>query len=234
MKVAILQCDDVLEKFQLEFGNYPDMVMHMFKQVRCDVSFQTFDVRSNNYPASPSDWDLYVITGSKASVYDGSEWIAGLVDFVQRLDEQALKVFGICFGHQIMALAKGGKVEKSDKGWGVGVATNQVVKPASWMGSENPVYFNLLVSHQDQVVNLPADVEVLAESAFCPYFMVQWSAHLLSVQGHPEWCHGYSRGLINDRRNIIPENTVTAGIESLEQDLNNTLLANWVIAFAKE
>jgi len=233
MKVAILQCDDVLDKFQPDFGNYPGMVMHMLKQVRDDVSFHTFDVRNNDYPCVLSDWDLYVITGSKTSVYDGSEWIAGLVDCVQRLDEQALKVFGICFGHQIMALAKGGRVEKSDKGWGVGVATNQVIKSAQWMGSEIPANFNLLVSHQDQVVDLPAEVTVLAKSEFCPYFMVQWSRHLLSIQGHPEWCHEYSRGLINDRRHIIPENTVLAAIDSLTQTLDNTLLANWVVSFAK-
>jgi len=237
VKIAILQCDSVLQKFQAEFGNYPDMIISLLKHAHNELAFQVFDVTQNHYPEDIHEWDLYVMTGSKASVYDKDEWIQTLVRFVRVLDQSSKKVFGICFGHQVMALAKGGSVEKSEKGWGVGVASNRILLKAPWM-SEEPSNLNLLVSHQDQVTRLPEDktllkdLVIVAESDFCPHFMVQWSSNLLSVQGHPEWQKGYSRALVNERRHIIPGQRVEEALESLGKSLDNCLVAQWVLNFA--
>jgi GMP synthase-like glutamine amidotransferase len=74
---------------------------------------------------------------------------------------------------------------------------------------------------------------VIAESDFCPYFMVQWDDHFLSVQGHPEWNKLYSKTLMNDRRSIIPVKRIEQGLASLEKNINNQQFARWIINFAK-
>ncbi len=206
MKVAILQCDNVLEKFQSRFGDYPDMVARMFVGRKPPFSFHTYDCRRDNFPEDIDAFDFYITTGSKATVYDNDEWIQKTIRFIQKLDSNQKKCIGICFGHQLMAMACGGKVEKSEKGWGVGVAENPVMFQPVWM-REAVSQINILASHQDQIITLPANTEVIAGNDFCPFFVVQWGRHFLSIQGHPEWNTEYSRTLINDRRAIIDKAT---------------------------
>lgn len=230
MKIAILQCDDVLDKFQQEFGNYPDMVANLLRAVEANVEIEVFDVRKAQLPQKLDHWDLFITTGSKASVMDNEPWIDCFIDFVKKLDRAQKKLIGICFGHQIIALAKGGTVEKSDKGWGVGIATNTILQKKEWMGNQVDE-LNIIVSHQDQVINLPTEAEILASTDFCPNFMVQWNRHFLSVQGHPEWSNNYSKALINHRRQIIPDQRVILGLASLEKMPDNNLFAQWILNF---
>ncbi len=233
MKIAILQCDNVLEKFQPQFGNYPAMVQRMFDDVVPAPEFTVFNCREGQYPDDIKDYDCYITTGSKASVYDDEEWIIRLIDFVRQLDRAQCKLIGICFGHQLIAMARGGKVEKSSKGWGVGIASNEMVNTPQWM-EEVPDRLKILVSHQDQISVLPEGAQVLARTDFCPYFMLQWGDHFLSVQGHPEWRNEYSSTLINDRRAIIPADTVEAGLKSLEQQPDNALFTRWIMRFVQQ
>jgi hypothetical protein len=97
--------------------------------------------------------------------------------------------------------------------------------------SEKKSELNIIVSHQDQITALPADALVIAESGFCPFFMVQWSSHFLSIQGHPEWQREYSRTLINDRRAIIPAERVAAGLDSLSIKPDSQLFVRWILDF---
>ena len=82
MKIAILQCDDVLDKFQTEYSNYPEMIMAMLKSELSEsrqLQFKTFDVRKAQYPDALDDFDLFIITGSKASAYDEELWIKNFI-----------------------------------------------------------------------------------------------------------------------------------------------------------
>ena len=148
------------------------------------------------------------------------------------LDSHKKKLIGICFGHQIISMAYHDQVIKSEKGWGIGVAVNRIVTTPDWMSEKRPE-FSLIVSHQDQVITLPEGAVVIAQSDFCPFFMVQWNDHFLSVQGHPEWNRAYSRTLMNERRAIIPPERIETGLESLSIKPDNALLARWIIDFVK-
>ncbi len=232
MRAAILQCDDILEKFQPRFGHYPKMIEHMFDGVNPSISFDTFDCQQSQFPDDINKYDFYLTTGSRASVYENLEWIHQLINFIQELDRQKKKLIGICFGHQLMAMACGGKVEKSKNGWGIGVAENRVIAHPAWM-KEKPGEIKILTSHQDQIIDLPDDTLVIAESDFCPFFIVQWGNHFLSIQGHPEWNADYSRTLINNRRAIIPADRIKTGLESLETVPDNALFVSWIMEFVQ-
>lgn len=230
MKIAILQCDEVLEQFQPQFGRYPERIEKMFDGFEEVVAVETFDCRQNQYPDDPDDYDCYITTGSRSSVYDDEPWIHDLIGFVRLLDRRRKKLIGICFGHQVIAAASGCTVEKSAKGWGVGVSVSRIVATPEWM-SESKDELNIIVSHQDQVATIPENALVIAESAFCPFFVVQWNDHFLSIQGHPEWDRDYSRALMEARRAIIPPERIAAGLQSLAVEPDNKLFTRWILDF---
>jgi len=232
MKIAILQCDNVVEEFQEDFGNYPQMITDLLNSVENNLKIDTFDVQKGEYPQNINDWELFITTGSKASVNDNEDWIIDLIEFIKLLGVTKKKLMGICFGHQIIALAKGGSVAESDKGWGIGIASNNILIQTDWMDNEQHE-LNLIVSHKEQINRLPQGAMVIAESDFCPYFMVQWDDHFLSVQGHPEWNKLYSKTLMNYRRSIIGVKCIEQGLTSLEKNINNQQFARWIINFAK-
>jgi len=232
MKAAILQCDQVLEKFQDQYGSYSGMIKHLFDAINEPVDFDIFDCQQGEFPADTDAYDFYISTGSKVSVYDDLDWIEPLVDFVKKLHAKQKKFIGICFGHQIIALALGASVNKSDKGWGVGIAQNTVQHIAPWMSKTKDV-LNIIVSHQDQVEHIPKDAKIIANTDFCPNFMLQWNDHFLSIQGHPEWSNDYSRTLITERKAIIPPDRVKKGLASLSIKSDSALFTQWMIDFAK-
>lgn len=230
MRVAILQCGNVSEKFQSRFGDYPEMVRNMFVGLAPPLAFDTYDCQRGQLPAHIDTYDFYITTGSKASVYEDAAWTQDLIRFIQKLAEHKKKLIGICFGHQLIAMACQGKVEKSVNGWGVGNARNRIVSHPEWMGV-HPTTINILASHQDQICELSETAQVIAESDFCPFFIVQWDKHFLSIQGHPEWQPAYAKVLMEDRREIIPADRIAAGIESLQVEPDNALFARWIIDF---
>ncbi len=232
MKVAILQCDNVLEKFQHRFGNYPKMVERMFSEIDIPLSFDNYDCQQGKLPTNIDEYDFFITTGSKASVYDDLEWVQQLVSFIQLLDKHQKKLIGICFGHQLIAMARNQTVEKSIKGWGIGIAANRISSHPAWM-HDKATGINILVSHQDQISELPDDALVVAESDFCPFFIVQWGEHFLSIQGHPEWSTEYSRTLINDRKHLIEADTIEAGLNSLTITPDNAKFVRWIISFVQ-
>lgn len=141
------------------------------------------------------------------------------------------KLIGICFGHQLIAKALGGKVIKSPKGWGVGMSQNQIYQLKEWMRPSLNC-FNLLVSHQDQVIELPTGAEILAGSDFCPNYMMQIGS-FFSVQGHPEFTKSYSRDLMVSREDSVNEIEFAKGMKSLELHEDDTIIAQWIVNFLK-
>lgn len=232
MNAAILQCDNVLPKFQARFGDYPEMIEQMLHKVDLPLSFDTYNCKQGEFPADIHKYDFYLTTGSKASVYDDKQWIQRLIQFIKKLDKHEKKLIGICFGHQLIAVARGGKVERSDKGWGIGISTNLISAHPDWLPAKADK-INILVSHQDRITDLPDDALVIAKSDFCPFFIVQWGKHFLSIQGHPEWEPEYSRALINERRAIIPGERIKTGLDSLQKEPDNLLFTRWIMEFIR-
>jgi GMP synthase-like glutamine amidotransferase len=230
MNLGILKCDNVSELFVTEHGQYPEMFATLLQSVDPKIKFTVYDAQLGHLPSDTHAADAYLITGSRYGVNDGFLWIAQLEQFVRTLYAAQKKVIGICFGHQLIAKALGGKVIKSPKGWGVGMSQNTVVAHKEWMipYSNN---INILVSHQDQIVDLPLGAEVLASSDFCPYYMTQVGCHFLTIQGHPEFTKAYSKALMVSREDSINGQEYDKGIKSLELHEDDHLIARWIINF---
>ncbi|SFC71531.1 glutamine amidotransferase-related protein [Pseudoalteromonas denitrificans] len=236
MKLGILICDHVQTHLQHEFGDYQNMFIKTIIKANTEIKklkLSFYDVKSGQYPVDINECDAYMSTGSKYSVYENKAWIMHLLSFIKTLYIVKKPFVGICFGHQLIAHALGGLVKKSDKGWGVGVISSNVEKQKHWMKpSLNSI--NLVVSHQDQVVQLPNRTQVLLSSEFCPYGMIQVDNHFLGIQGHPEFSREYSKALMITRKDKIPKPVLEKGHISLNLIPNDLEVMLWLLCFCEE
>ena len=230
MKLGILKTDTVRPEWVPGYGEYPDMFVALLSQLDPALEFVIWDAEQGDLPTDIDAVDAYLITGSKSSVYDDKQWIRELEDFVRELHARKKKLVGICFGHQLVAQALGGKTEKSAKGWGVGLHTHTFSSLPDWH-DEDGEDFRILVSHQDQVTQVAPGSAVLAGSEFCENAVCQIGDHILTFQGHPEFVPGYSREIMNFRREMIGEDNYTVGMASLVNDPENDRIARWILNF---
>lgn len=232
MKLGILKTDAVRPELVGQYGEYPDMFVRLLSEAGADLEFMVYDVECGEYPQHIDEADAYLITGSKSSVYDDKPWIHTLMAFVRELHSQRKKLIGICFGHQLVAQALGGKTEKSPKGWGVGIHTHRFSCKPAWHdgGAEE---LQIMVSHQDQVVQPATGAQVLAGSAFCENAVTQLDDHILTFQGHPEFVESYARALLEFRRDVLGDAAYHGAMASLagEQGSQSQRVAGWIRAF---
>lgn len=121
MKFALLQCDHVVEELRSRHGDVPDLFYNLFNRLAPEVFLDVFNVTKGEYPNLLNHYDGFIGSGARYSVYDKESWIIRFKEFVRTLYDHRKKFVGICFGHQMIAQALGGKCAKTDRGWGVGV-----------------------------------------------------------------------------------------------------------------
>jgi len=233
MRLGILLCDHVQPALQAEFGDYPGMFENWLSDSPVSLDITFFSAIDGELPENIDVCDAYMTSGSKFGVNDELPWIGELEEFVRRLYRQEKAFVGICFGHQLIAKALGGKVERSEKGWGIGVSSCQLLKHRNWMQPrKNQV--NLIVSHQDQITHLPPNTQVLLGNDFCPYSMIQLGTHFLGLQGHPEFSHKYCHALMKSRKEAISPPSLRQGIVSLRLQTDDSLILVWLLNFLQK
>jgi GMP synthase-like glutamine amidotransferase len=224
-RIAILKTGAPPPALAGEHGDYPAMFQALLGE-----GFETraFDVAADDWP-DPVEFDGAIITGSASGVYESDVWIGALLDWI-RSARGRTRLVGICFGHQAMAQALGGRVEKSDKGWGVGLHRYQVVASAPWM--EPPATTVALpASHQDQVVEQPADARVWLRSDFTPFAGLAWGEDAISMQPHPEFTPAYASALTGGRADRIDPDLMRAALDSLKAPDDRAVVGGWIRRF---
>lgn len=217
MKLTIIETGLVPEPIRAEFDDYPAMFAALLGAADPSLQFETVSVVKGERLPHPERCEALLITGSPAGVYDSYPWIADLEAFIKQAAKASIPQIGICFGHQIMAQALGGKVEKSKKGWGIGLHKYEMLNTPDWAEDIWPAALAVAVSHQDQVVSRPPGAILLARSDFTEYAGLYFpDAPAISFQCHPEFAANYSTALYNARRERMGGPAVDAAIASLE------------------
>ena len=226
VKVGLLVCDQVKSQYLDKFGDYPKMFQILFP----DYEFVCYNVFQGKFPNHVDDCPVYMSTGSAHSAYEDLPWIKKTKAFIKKIAESNSYFIGFCFGHQLMAEALGGKVEKASVGWCVGIHEYSIHHLKSWMRPAK-TSVNFLMMCQDQVIKLPANAIRIAGSPDCPNAILQVGKRILSIQGHPEFSKAYDKILMESRVEKMGQEKVTKGINSLTKDIDTALFRQWVDNF---
>lgn len=223
MLIGILETGHAPEELRDESGTYPEMFAHLLAAHGFD--FRAWAVVDMEFPGSVHDADAWLITGSRHGAYDDLPFIAPLEEFIRTAHREAVPQVGICFGHQIMAQALGGTVEKFQGGWAVG--------PQQYDFGDRTMTLNAW--HQDQVIRAPEGAEVIATNAFCPLAGLRYGNRAWSVQPHPEFDDRFIKGLIESRgRGRVPDAQLDEARARLGGGTDSVQLADRIADFLRQ
>ncbi|OVA08885.1 Glutamine amidotransferase [Macleaya cordata] len=142
--------------------------------------------------------------GSPYDAYGNEFWILKLCFLLQTLDAMEKKVLGICFGHQVLCRALGGKIGKASSGWDIGLRKVRLAKDLTSSFSflsncmdDIPPCLSIIECHQDEVWEVPDGAEVIAFSEKTSVEMFGIGEHILGIQGHPEYTKDIVLNLID-------------------------------------
>lgn len=136
----------------------------------------------------PRSFDRVIVTGSPSSVTERQPWMKGTARFVLGAAEQRVPVLGVCFGHQLIAAAIGGRVGPQPDGWEAGTVECELTlagRRDSLFGGV-PARFRVHAAHEESVLALPASAEVLAFNERTAIQAFRAGPFLQGVQFHPE------------------------------------------------
>lgn len=221
MRIGILKCGQSPEVLRGELGDYDTMFERLLAGRGFD--FASWHVEAMEFPASVHEADGWLLTGSRHGTYEEHAFIPPLEDFIRRAYAAGVPLVGICFGHQIIAQALGGRVEKFPGGWSIG--------PQDYDFDGETVTLNAW--HQDQVVERPQDARVVASSGFCTNAALVYGDRAFTVQAHPEFDDAMIHGLIEHRSDTVPSELVAEALTHMDDAAQSKLIADRIEAFFK-
>lgn len=225
MKIGILECGHTMPEVEEKHGTFPDMFARLLDGN--GFSFASYDVEFMKFPQSVSECDGWLLTGSKHGAYEAHPFIPPLEEFIRESYAAGVPMVGICFGHQIIAQALGGHVEKFKDGWALGLNEYDFeglgqVKLNAW--------------HQDQVLRLPEGARVLASNDFCANAALVYGDRALTVQPHPEFAGPIIGDYVKLRRGTADygEDVMDQADARLAEQDSNAALAKQIATFFKQ
>lgn len=223
LKIGLLIPGHPPEDLRASVGGYADLYERLLAGRGFD--FARWEVIDNVFPEGPEAADGWLIGGSRHGVYEPHGWIAPLEELIRAIVAADRPLVGVCFGHQVIAKALGGRVEKFPGGWAVGRTVYDF--------AGTPLALNAW--HQDQVVALPDGAEVIATNDFCRYAGMRIANSVYSVQPHPEYDRAMLEGLLDHRAGPagVPPEIVAAARARLDAPTDETAVADRMAAFFK-
>ena len=224
MHIVVYDCvtgDALTEKY----GRTGLQVIDWIERYLPEADFSSVHIAGNEPAPEPDGVDGIIISGSEKGVYDDTPWMLPLRENLQEMRSSKVAMFGICFGHQIMADIFGGKAAKSNKGFVTGV------RQFSDRGTDVAAY----LAHQDQVIDVPPGAEVIASAPHCPVAALSYDFPAVSVQFHPEYSGEFASDLIEMfGAELMSAEELRGARESLSAEVDGTLWCEEVAAFFRK
>lgn len=244
MKIGILQAGLVPDGFAETHGEYDVAFERLLRRADPEIEVEGWRVVDGEIPPDPTTADGWLISGSKHGVYEDHTWMEPLKAFVRACVEARSPLIGVCFGHQVMAEALGGRAEKFAGGWRLGPQDYRLSVAAPGMEPAERS-LRLHAVHQDQVTAPPPDATTLATGEQCAHAALAYgpldNPYAISIQPHPEFTDAYARELIEIRRGAaFPVAESDAALAALDEAsaagpdwADADWAARWFVAFLK-
>lgn len=194
-RVAILKTGSTYPEIKAEFGDF----QHWFlRALSPDLDITVLDAKAGELPASPSDWDGIVVTGSPAMVSDRAPWSENAAQWLATAVEHAVPILGVCYGHQLLAHALGGEAGYHPEGRESGTHCVQLLDSARTdpLFGDMPDSFNAQLTHKQSVLRLPPDAVLLGQNEFEPHQAFRVGTCAWGVQFHPEFSEAIMRAYL--------------------------------------
>ncbi|GFE65913.1 type 1 glutamine amidotransferase [Litoreibacter roseus] len=225
MKIGILQCGHTLPDTRARFGDFPEMFASLLDGH--GFTYAAYDVEQMVFPETVDTCDGWLLTGSRHGAYEDHPFIPPLEQFIRDAYAAAVPMVGICFGHQIIAQALGGHVEKFKAGWSVGLTDYR-------FESEGNAKLNAW--HQDQVIRIPDDAKIIASSDFCETAALAYGNRALTIQPHPEFGGDFIEHYASSRKGTLdyPDDRMDRALARASEPDDNGKIATQIAAFFKQ
>lgn len=222
MLIGILQTGQSPDMLRDQAGDYPDMFANLLADH--GLTFRTYHVEDMEFPDTVHDCEGWLITGSRHGAYEDHPFITRLEVFIRDAIAEAVPLVGICFGHQVIAQALGGKVERYSGGWAIG--------PQDYDFGGTKLTLNAW--HRDQVTEVPQGAEVVGCNDFCENAALVYGDRAFTVQAHPEFTDDFVDGLMRTRGpGIVPDPLMDQARARLGQDNSSAAIADQIADFFK-
>ena len=215
--LGILQCGHTPEELLgLRYANYPDLFVQMLGPEAFD--YRVWAVVDGEFPPDARACDAWLITGSRHGVYEPHDWIPPLESLIRDIRDAERPLVGICFGHQIIAQALGGRVEKFAGGWSVGRVEYRLDLDGDGEGAaREAVTLPLMAYHQDQVIEPPPGAVSRGASNVCRHAALAIGDTIRTLQPHPEFDAAFVAGLLDTRGRVLPPERYEQAVDSLKE-----------------
>ncbi|KAI3847261.1 hypothetical protein MKX03_023936 [Papaver bracteatum] len=186
-RYGVLLCAQDSEFVKKKYGGYFGVFVSLLREE--GETWDKFEVCNCEFPKDEELelYDGFVITGSASDAHGNDVWIIQLLNLLKKLVSLEKRLLGICFGHQILSRALGGKTGRA-AGWDVGIIDINLSASASLCNSlKIPTTLSLIEFHRDEVTELPPSAKVLAWSTNTGIEMFISGDHIMGILGHPEY-----------------------------------------------
>ena len=224
--VLICVAGDPSPQLRAKFGDYP----HMFASAFGVDSIRTVDARTEDVALETASATHIIVTGSAASVTEWAPWMSHLADAVLAAAARGSHVIGVCFGHQLLGEALGGRVRRNPRGREIGTCPVSLTEA----GRQSPLFCGLATpllvqqTHQDEVHVLPESACVLAENEATPVQAFSFGTRVFGVQFHPEMSASFLRALAHSREDALTAEGISiSSLRFHETEFGTALLRNF-------
>jgi len=204
--------------------------IQLLQPLRPDWKLDCIMVKDGVFPRNIDDYDGYVICGSPASVNDDDLWIQHLFEMIRKVHAQKIPTIGLCFGHQAIAMALGGTVEESDKGWGLGTAPTHFTQHKPWMTPKHKT-LTLYSAHHEQVSSLPDGAEIIGGDEFCKIAAFTIGEHIFTSEYHPEMNKEFMSAVADQLEGHIPQSVIDKARNDIDEGEEGKIFGLWMVQF---
>ena len=226
----ILKVGETFSNTKTKFNDFDNWIVRFFKNKT--TKYKVIDILNNEPFPNLLSAKGFIITGSHSMVTDEELWSLKLEKFIKKVSKTKIPLLGICYGHQVIAKALGGKSDFNPKGKEIGVVSihKKLNGNSDPLLKHFPKNFTACETHYQTVRELPFGAKVLAKNTHDNHQAVRYTKNIWGVQFHPEFDENIMKEyILNQKDDLLKLNfeldTLLSNVKTC--DLSSKILTNF-------